>query len=205
MSELSRVLDLVISEHDRIGSPARRFLRPGVAEGEIRSRLAALGIEASQEVIDYFGWADGVDQRAWLRENPDAPALAAFWPAQWIDLPSAIILLEQQRALSPFLDEAPNELTTGYWVRGWLPFLFSSPELYVAASSASSVRSPVWRTSDIPDDTFPTMRVADSLVDYWERVLDLLRADAYRWDSEVKALLTVDEVFEERGLVSYRP
>ena len=57
-----------------------------------------------------------------------------------------------------------------------------------------------------PDSEFQTVRVAPSLAALLDAAVDLFRAGAYRWDPTYDALVTVDAVFEERGLVpDYRP
>jgi hypothetical protein len=57
-----------------------------------------------------------------------------------------------------------------------------------------------------PDPRFETTRVAASLEQLFDRVVELFRAGAYRWDSDDAAIVTVDDAFERRGLGStYRP
>jgi hypothetical protein len=57
-----------------------------------------------------------------------------------------------------------------------------------------------------PDPGFETKRVAGSLSEFVEGIVELFRAGGYRWDDEHQAIITVDSVFEARGLgTDYRP
>jgi cell wall assembly regulator SMI1 len=204
MTEVPGILDALAEEHQRLGSPLRRFLRHGAAADDVRATLATLGLAPVPAVVDLFGWADGVDQARWLRASPGAARLTLFWPAQLLDLATSRAILLQTRAEAPVLERAPDAPTTGYWVRTWLPVLHGSPELYVVDCGPSSAAA-VWRVSDIPSDDFPTRQVAASLGEYLASVLALFKANAYRWDPAQRAIVPVDEVFAELGLPDRRP
>jgi hypothetical protein len=46
------------------GAGVVRYLAPGIPEERVRRGLAAIGLEPSQELIDWFAWHDGVVDQA---------------------------------------------------------------------------------------------------------------------------------------------
>jgi hypothetical protein len=58
----------------------------------------------------------------------------------------------------------------------------------------------VWRVNWHPDTDFQTVQVAASLTDFVDRIVELFRAGAYRWDTNYNAVTTADDVFVRLGL-----
>jgi hypothetical protein len=79
-----------------------------------------------------------------------------------------------------------------------------SPEKYAIECPGGGGSTPgaVWRVCWHPHSEFQTARVAATFTEFIDRVVDLFRAGAYRWDPDYQAIVTVDEVFERRGLAA---
>ena len=199
-------LEALVAEHDRIGSPLRDELRPATDRGRVEEAVRSLGLDPHPEVVDFFAWHD-------LEARPASPGRVDwFWPAAGLRLTEAVddygrcIKLggvspaEVGNSLGP--EQPPSATFTGFWRTDWFPVLFGSPETYAIECPGRGGSTPgaLWRVSWHPNPDFQTARVASSLTVFIDRVVDLFRSDAYRWDTEYQAIVTVDEVFVRRGL-----
>ena len=199
-------LEALVAEHDRIGSPLRDELRPGTGRGQVEEAVRSLGLDPHLGLVDFFAWHD-------LEARPGSPGRVDwFWPAGGLRLTEAVeyygrsIKLggvspaEVGDLLGP--DQPPSATFTGFWRTDWFPVLGGSPETYAIECPGRRGSTPgaVWRVSWHPNPDFQTARVASSLTSFIDRVVDLFRSDAYRWDTEYQAIVTVDEVFVLRGL-----
>jgi hypothetical protein len=135
-----------------------------------------------------------------------------FWPAGGLRLTEAVDQYSRSIKLggvSPAEvgdplgpDQPPSATFTGFWRADWFPVLGGSPETYAIECPGRGGSTPgaLWRVSWHPNPDFQSARVANSLTVFIDRVVDLFRSDAYRWDMEYQAIVTVDEVFVLRGL-----
>ena len=88
MPSIDDRLDEIVAEHDRIGSPLRRYLRrPGPAPELVRARLVSLGLP--HEVVAWFAAQDGVDQDAWHRDT-GGPIIELVWGCEPFGLEVAL-------------------------------------------------------------------------------------------------------------------
>ena len=72
MEELRAVLERIDSKWRALGATVGLAARPGLSEEAIRSVLGEIGLEATPEVLTWFGWHDGVDvESSWSRDVRD--------------------------------------------------------------------------------------------------------------------------------------
>lgn len=202
---LTEALDALVVEHDRIGSPLRSRLGPGVPRAKVEEALLGLGLSAPEELIELFAWHE-------IRDEPDDRSrIEWFWPAAPLTLDESVRTYRQViRVGTGALTRAefdelvrtvdPRDSFTGFWRDDWLPFLYGSPEEYALECGSSGGEAAVWRVSWHPDTGFPTMQLAPSLTAFVARVVELFRLGGYAWSAEYSSLVTVDEVFAREGL-----
>lgn len=205
---LTDSLDALIVEHDRIGSPLRDELRPGLPRLQIEEAVRGVGLAATRELVDFFAWHD-------LEALPGSTGRVDwFWPAGGLRLVEAvreyrlgveiggISPAEVGDSLAP--EQPPTATFTGFWRTDWFPVLDGSPEKYAIECPGGGGSTPgaVWRVTWHPHSEFQTARVAANLTEFIDRAVDLFRAGAYRWEADYQAVVTVDEGFERRGLAA---
>lgn len=199
-------LESLVVEHDRIGSPLRDELGPAPGRGAIEEAVRALGLDPGPDLIDFFAWHD-------LAARPGSPwRIDWFWPAGGLRLTEAVDEYRRSVALggvSPAEigdalgpDQPPSATFTGFWRTDWFPVLGGSPETYAIECPGSGGSTPgsIWRVNWHPSSDFPTARVASTLTELVDRVVDLFRAGAYRWDAQYQTIVTVDDVLDRLGL-----
>jgi hypothetical protein len=201
---LTEALEAMVAEHDRIGSPLRSRLGPGLPRENVEAALAELGLTAPEELVELYGWHEITDA------PDDRTRVEWFWSGEPYRLDEAVAdyrrSIEMGGVTPAELDEHVRRMTpassfTGFWRTDWFPILSGEPETYaIECGRAARSSAAVWRANWHPDDRFPTMRVASSLTAAVERIVELLRAGAYAWDVEHGSLQPVDEVFEQGGL-----
>ena len=203
---LADSLEALVAEHDRIGSPLRERLGPGLPRDRIESAVEALGLSPPADVVDLFAWHE-------IRDDPrDDARVTWFWPASPYRLEEAAAAYRRSMQIGGVtpaeLDTAiassgPGSTLTGFWRSDWFPILYASPEEYAVVcpiDGEARAASPVWRANWHPDESFPSAEMAPTLAAFVDRVVELFQAGAYRWDAGQRAIMTVDEVFEARGL-----
>ena len=199
-------LEALVAEHDRIGSPLREELRPGTDRGRVEDAVRTLGLDPAPELIDFFAWHD-------LAARPGSPGrIDWFWPAGGLRLTEAVDEYHRSMALggvSPAEvgdslgpDQPPTAVFTGFWRTDWFPVLGGTPETYAieCPDGGGSTPGALWRVTWHPHSDFQTARVASSLTEFLDRVVDLFRSGAYRWDAQFEAIVTVDEVLDRLAL-----
>ena len=197
-------LEALVIEHDRIGSPLRAELRPGTPPAEVDGAIRGLGLVPPAELVDFFAWHD-------LGRRQDLGVTDWFWPAGGFRLVDAIDAYRRNIAIGGVSpgeigdglgpEQSPAATFTGFWRTDWFP-VFGVDDSYAVECLDGGGSSPgaVWRVNWHPDANFQTTRVAANLTEWIDRVVDLFRAGAYRWDPDYNAVVTVDDVFERRGL-----
>jgi hypothetical protein len=188
---VASTLEAILAEHDRLGSPLRRYLRPGLAENDVRARLASLGLEAPPELVEWFGLADGLDDARWQADADGAPDLALVTTVGPYSLADAITTYSLGQRLNA-------ETGVPYWRADQLPVLVGLKCDYSITCARGDTS--VWRVVLPPESgSWVTAPVAVSLETLLERMLVALRADAYVWDAELGALEPDDEVLDGLG------
>jgi hypothetical protein len=130
---LTESLEALVVEHDRIGSPLRSRLGPGVPRARVEAALQGFGLSAPEELIELFGWHE-------IRDEPgDRSRVEWFWPAAPLTLDEAVrtyrdVIRVGEGALTraEFVElvrtHDPRDSLTGFWREDWFPILYGSPE-----------------------------------------------------------------------------
>ncbi len=143
-------------------------LRPGIHEDATREALAREGLPAPAEILDWYAWHDGTDDRG-------ASALPSRW--QLLALDEA---LHQRRRLIQAGHRDAASLVAGemsaewydpshYWRPSWLPILLADMTYAAADLDAASPSVPVrfWAADEMElahEGATPSMV---SLFEYW--------------------------------------
>ena len=203
---ITGLLDALVTEHDRIGSSLRRELGPGLPPERVEAVVRDLGLIPPASLIELHSWHQ-------VHLDPGAPNTTWFWPADPLTLDEAVAQYRQWieiGGIAPAAIEAilarplpVGATNTGYWRTDWFPILAASPGYAIECSREGAEDAPIWRVNWHPVSGDETMQVASSLEWFIGAIVDLFRAGAYRWDPQHHAVVTVDAVFEERGLGEY--
>lgn len=122
-------LDRLIVEHDRVGSPMRQCLRPGLDTARIARTLDHLSVNPHRSLIDLFGWADGVDFGAWRSlvrmGQPHIIPGFDFRP------------LSENVATARLLSDELG--AHGLWMPGWCPVFWSQTSGYIVDAADGAV------------------------------------------------------------------
>ncbi|MEO8291953.1 MAG: helicase associated domain-containing protein [Actinomycetota bacterium] len=172
MPTISDLLDQITAEHDRIGTPLRRYLRrPGPPTEQVRARLSALGLP--DDIVGWFAAQDGVAQDAWHRDT-GGPILELVWGCEPIGLETA---LTDRRAALEGVTKRPD-------VGGsWIPVCRTQDIEYVAAAPDGAI---------LLVDSTPgfegTRQAFPGLGGMLEAMLARLRSGFYRWDASTRSM-----------------
>jgi hypothetical protein len=208
--EIIALMEALLAEHDRIGSPLRAELVAGRPEAEVEATIRELSLVPPRSLVELHGWRQA-------RVDPGALRASWFWPADPLNLDEAVALYRQGIEIGGITPAALDEVlarplpvgatNTGFWRTDWFPILAGSPETYaIECSSEGRLDAPIWRVNWHPDSGFETIEVAPDLEWFVAAIVELFRAGAYGWDPKYHAIVTVDAVFEARGLGEhYRP
>ena len=199
-------LEALVVEHDRIGSPFRDRLAPGVPRDRIVTAVRDLGLSPPNELVDLLTWHA-------IRDDPaDESRVTWFWPASSYRFDEAVDAYRLSMGIGGVTPTelerhvaaaGPGSTLSGFWRSDWFPILYASPEDYAVECSIDDhpiAASPVWRTNWHPDESFQTAQMAPTLTAFVDRIIELFREGAYQWDSEHQAIETVDAVFDRLGL-----
>lgn len=201
---LTDSLEALVEEHDRIGSLLRDRLAPGVPAELVDSTIRALGLSPPAELVELFAWHE-------VRDDPgDKWRVTWFWPASPLRLDEAVAEYRQAMRIGGVtpteLDAhiaaaGPGATLTGFWRSDWFPILDSGEGVVQCAINGGTLEgSPVWRQNWHPDENFQAALLTPTLTDYVDRIVELFRAGGYQWSADDQAIMTVDDVFDRRGL-----
>ena len=203
---LTDSLEAMVVQHDRIGSPLRERLAPGVPRHRIESAVMALGLSPPEELIELFAWHE-------VRDDPaDKWRVTWFWPASPLRLDEAVDEYRHAMTIGGVtpaeLEEhlaaaGPGSTLTGFWRSDWFPILDGGEGAVQCAINGGTLEgSPVWRQNWHPNESFQSAQLAATLSEFVDRIVELFRAGAYRWDAEHQAVVIVDDVLERLGLAA---
>jgi hypothetical protein len=129
------------------GAPVRRFLRPGLDDAQIRAAIGTIADDVHPDVVELYGWANGID---WSIDGDHTPDMfEVYW---FLDLDTAVA--EYGAGSAP----AGQELESR-WLNGWFPFLGGGSGQWVTVSNRPSEAGAVWFVDS------PPWRLFDSLTD----------------------------------------
>jgi len=184
LTEFERLLQSLIDEHQRIGSPLDRYLRrPGRDANAIKGAFGMAVLPTDLEA--WFAWQDGVDQEAWSRDNL-GPAPALFWSGEPIGLEASLQERAQRVALNSLApsDAAPWGSDSGeYWPPLLVPVLRGGGSLYGLECRSGPGFGQVWLVHPAPAAGEPSRSVFDSLTALLEAALARLQSGFYFWDA----------------------
>jgi hypothetical protein len=194
VDELTNALEALMAQHRRIGSPVPDYLRPGLAAATVRETIAkAVGIDASDDLLELFGWHDGVDDASWQRDGVGMGFARLFGDTYFAPLSDAVdeyrsrIATDEQVALYSTPETA---LVT--WKPSWFPALDGwdtyGVECDFASPDRGRVYDPAWEP---PVDIGHGPRFRD-LLHLVESAIRRFESGGYWWNP-------VDRFLEERA------
>jgi hypothetical protein len=191
MTDVPARLEALIGELDTLGSPIRRYLRPGRPESDVRSALEGLGLTPPDELIDWFGWHDGIDYAAVERGEGAAVPIEVFFSVAPASLDEAARVCRERRAgiRELFGADPPGPDADPFWRDAWFPVLGGVDSLFAAACDGApdGAPPPVWRVFSHPGP-FETGVVADSLAELVNRMVAEVRAGSVWWDADSRSI-----------------
>jgi hypothetical protein len=201
MSDLTTALERLEAVHRRVGSPVPDYLRPGADATHVREVIAAeTGFQPTEELVELFSWHDGIDNVAWLRDEPATGYARLFGDAHFSDLDYAAKMYRDTINIvqAPLGDvEAPQA-----WHRSWFPAFAGGSEPYsVELDAETSLRGAVFDAvwhPPIPDEAEPRF---GSLVHLVESVIARFEAGGYRWDPKERWLDVDESVLARRRVI----
>ncbi len=191
---MHKYLENLIEAEEAAGSPIRRHLRPGLPESIVRDRLQTIGLQAPVELIELYGWRDGVDQAAWHADGHQND-LCLFPSTQFTPLDDSIsdyLDLKSNWQRGPWYEEyqAGRDPGWGYWRTEWFPVFWSEKSRHAVDCGVSGA-NPVWHVYFEP---FPkTEPRHTSLTALAQDLADHFRRGDCTWSAErQKAISTLD-------------
>ena len=185
MSALTTALEGLLAEHDRIGSPVRRYLTKGRPEAEVRSRLQALGLDPADDLVAFYAWQDGIETDVWRRkhETGDLYLYPVYTSPSLIEAEELLRIgrLVSAEAFGTARRKREDIPDVGYWAKSWFP-LFIGDRTFVADSRGDR-SSMVWGQASHPDG--PTMPLYRSIVELIDDIAGRFRRGAYTWLEDV--------------------
>jgi hypothetical protein len=174
MTELSQAFDTLLAEHDRVGSPLRRYLRSGHPQVDVQAMLASAGLAIQPELVEWFGLHDGADQVAHDRSRGGRVGLLSLLPAdETYSIGGAL------GARDKALELASSSRFEPRWRPEWLPLIVHGDD-FLAFDTRADQAQRVWRLSwDVDEWEALTRPICTSLAS-WLRAGNLrFRAGAY--------------------------
>ena len=191
MTDLERRLESLTVELGNLGSPIRRYLRPGRPETDVRAALEAFGLTPPAELVDWYGWHDGVDYAAVAGVEGEASPIEVFFSVTPLSLDEAAALCRERRAgiRETFGVDPPGPEADPFWRDPWFPILEGGDSLFAVDcdGGAPTETAPVWRVFSHPGP-FETGIVADNLAVFVDRMATELRAGSLWWDEDSRSL-----------------
>jgi hypothetical protein len=194
MSDLTDALDRLIDEHRRVGSPVAEFLRPGLDPGEGRSRLAQLGLDARDELVDLYAWRDGSDEDAYRSTGAGIGYPRFFADVFFGSLSLAINLYRESLEIDRNLVATVGDEDAAIWNPAWFPpFSGGTPVYAVDCGPSTPGAGLVYEVYWHPPNESIQPRFRD-LLHLVESVIRRFEAGGYAWDRERRFLVGRDEV-----------
>ncbi len=199
MSELSEAFAELLAEHRRIGSPAPDYLIPGPPVDEARRHLEDLGLEPSDEVVEYFALQSGLDYVAWAKVRPEGSYADIYLYPPFE--PTPLHAVERLNRVCLEIVREVDVPEVARWEPSWVPLLGSNHHTY-AADCRGGAMSAVWFQSfweaHIPTTPlYPS--VAALLRDFAERLRNGVATWSERgWDWDWDETMRLDRELAAR-------
>ena len=173
---VSEAIELLVAEHDRIGSPLRRYLHPGLAPSIVQKTLASLDLEPASALVELWSSYDGLDSELLNKEQPRTSLFIAanLWWAKLSDSVSYYQLNLEQSALSaPFLD-------WDTWLPEWFPLFSIGGSGWIAADLRTP--GPHLVSVSFLDPLGPPVAVELTVEGYLIALVEQFREGHYIWE-----------------------
>ncbi len=172
MSE-KRALDLLIDEHERIGSPLRQYLRPGLDTQRIDATMRSLDVGAPRAIGELWAAHDGVDHR-----RADDDQRGGLFPAgnlSWFSFDRTAREYELNLAQST---QSCGFLGQETWKREWFPTFSIGGARWVAADLSTDEELIL---VSFQDELVEPARTGMQLDGFPLALVEQFRSGAYRW------------------------
>jgi hypothetical protein len=180
---VERLLESLLEEHRRIGSPLDRYLRrPGRDASAIRNAFGDAVVPPAAE--SWFGWQDGIDEEAWVRDSP-GPSPELFWSGEPIGLAQSVDERTRRLALNLIAPQGAEPWRSDpgeYWPPELVPILRGGGSLYGMECRPGPGFGQVWLVHPAPAGADPSRPAFPSLTALLEGALARLRSGFYVWD-----------------------
>lgn len=177
-SALVRAWADVLGEHDRLGSPLRRFLRPTGSLADVGPQLIAYGATPLLSLEWWHQHVGGVDQAAYEAVRGQRVALGLFPGGYPLTLAEAadtrVEFREQAERLAQWSDGrwSPDEC----WKTTWWPIISAEPAT-IAVDADDSVVRIEWNAERGPVvDT-----LCPSVAAFLSAIAEAFRSNTYVW------------------------
>jgi hypothetical protein len=191
MTDLEGRLESLTGELGKLGSPINRYLRPGRPEADVRAALEALGLTPPAELVQWYGWHDGIDYATAAKVEGEGSSIEVFFSLTPLSLDEAVGLCRERRTgiRELFGVDPPGPEADPYWRDPWFPILEGGDSLFAVDCTGDAPRetAPIWRVFSHPGP-FETGIVADSLSALVERMATEVRAGSLWWDEDSRSL-----------------
>ena len=151
MPALTDDLEALLAQHRRIGSPLPDYLRPGLATDTARKNIvAAIGSEVPDDLLELFGWHDGIDDAAWQRDGACLGFARLFGDTHFAPLADAIVeyreRIETDEQVARYSMVGAAQPT---WKPSWFPAFCRGWDTYAvecrqARADVGRVYDPAW-------------------------------------------------------------
>lgn len=146
-SAVHEALDRLLALAEQQGFRRNQYLGVGPDPSIIRARLAELGFEPTQEIVDFFSWRDVIHPRG------SAPL---FWETEYWPLEAMLAAYRANSSLVP-----PAERSALLWPgpASWFPVLMTDPGEMVVVELGDNLTGSVWFTftQDTPFMMYPSL------------------------------------------------
>lgn len=161
-----------------------KHLRPPLPRGDVERALVELGLQPSGEMVDWWGWHDG------LIESPSQHMRITGSRLEFLPLSTAINVYEMQRqaGLEAWEDGEPGE----FWPRSYFPWVVDGGGGSFALDLTDPARgNPVRRRyKDHWDNEHVEANSMAAVVAAW---LEFFDAGAWGYDDRIGGIGVVDE------------
>jgi hypothetical protein len=176
-------LELLLLAQEAGAAPLRRYLREPLPAGEVEDRLSAIGLAAPSDLIQLYGWHDGIDQSAWEADGNEL-VLDFFPHATFKPLEGAVAdYLELKHAWqqTPMYESylAGSDSGFGYWRSEWFP-VFESDRWRHAMDCSEGDHPPIWHVYFEPSP--PTAVCHNSLKEFLTDLIEVFGTRSCYWD-----------------------
>lgn len=184
-NEVRQLLEQIARHHDRLGTPLRKALRPGLDPHDLKRDLP---FELHPDITEIFMWHDGLDWDKWHGSGSPAlfPIYGSFLPFN----------NRADAALGMIDDLEHAGVEAPFWKRGWFPILGGGglDEIVVDSDENSPSYGRVWFSSI---EEMSSQYLADNVAALLRTVSHLFELDLFEYS--IGGLTTAREVSSQEA------